>query len=186
MAAESSTLCWQLDHLTVWPCLASVDVLSLTLQEELKSALLPLKEKLQLYKKAKTVCEEMAEHVKVLSALVHHVTLNILESRVWKQWLSINLVTFQNQAEHTESQIKDEFEGLHRFLKEQEAARLSALKAEKDQKDLMINQSIEEMSNEMISLSNTIRLVEQEMKSQDISFLKVEKSAVSHNFNTKS
>ncbi|XP_020342441.2 zinc-binding protein A33 isoform X2 [Oncorhynchus kisutch] len=129
---------WSVDHKDhkVYPIAEAV----VYCKEELKTALTPLKEKLQLFKKAMVVCDQTAEHIK-------------------------------NQVEHTERQIKDEFETLRQFLRDEEAARLNALKAEEDQKSLLLKEKIEEMSNELTSLSNTIRTVEQEMRSQDIPFL---------------
>lgn len=62
---------------------------------------------------------------------------------------------------------------LRRFLQEQEEARVSALRAETAEKDSLIRLQIQEMSDEMAALSHTIRDVEQEMRGQDVAFLKV-------------
>uniref|UniRef100_A0A8C7UEP4 Zinc-binding protein A33-like n=1 Tax=Oncorhynchus mykiss TaxID=8022 RepID=A0A8C7UEP4_ONCMY len=77
----------------------------------------------------------------------------------------------QSQAQHTEKQIKEEFEKLHQFLREEEEARIAALKEEEKQKSQKMKEKIEQMNREISSLSDTIRAIEGELKDEDISFL---------------
>uniref|UniRef100_A0A3B3RD82 Uncharacterized protein n=1 Tax=Paramormyrops kingsleyae TaxID=1676925 RepID=A0A3B3RD82_9TELE len=75
------------------------------------------------------------------------------------------------QAWYTERLIKGEFEKLHQFLKDEEAARISALREEEEQKSKMMRKKIEKITNKISSLSETIRALEQELGAEDVSFL---------------
>ncbi|KAJ8332498.1 hypothetical protein SKAU_G00422870 [Synaphobranchus kaupii] len=77
----------------------------------------------------------------------------------------------KSQAQHTERQIKMEFEKLQQFLKDEEAARISVLREEEEQKSQMMKEKIEKMTEEISSLSEQIRAIEQELGAEDVSFL---------------
>ena len=82
-------------------------------------------------------------------------------------------VIIQTQTQHTEKQIKEEFEKLHQFLRDEEAARTVSLREEEEQKSQTIKEKIEKMSREISSLSDTIRAIEEEVGADDITFLQV-------------
>ncbi|XP_069025768.1 zinc-binding protein A33-like [Embiotoca jacksoni] len=82
------------------------------------------------------------------------------------------------QAKNTERQIKEQFEKLHRFLQEEEEARISALREEEEQKSQTMKEKIEALSREISSLSDTIRVTEEQLRAEDISILQNYKSAV--------
>ncbi|KAL2080944.1 hypothetical protein ACEWY4_022797 [Coilia grayii] len=81
------------------------------------------------------------------------------------------------QAQHTERQIKGEFEKLHWFLRDEEAARIAALREEEEQRSRMMKEKIEKIDREISSLSNTIKAIK-EMGNDDITFLQNYKSTV--------
>ncbi|XP_063069005.1 zinc-binding protein A33-like [Engraulis encrasicolus] len=82
----------------------------------------------------------------------------------------------KTQVVNTEKQIKQEFEKLHQFLRDEEAARIAALREEEEQKSQMMKEKIEKMSREISSLSDTIRAIEEEMEADDVTFLQNYKS----------
>ncbi|XP_016409672.1 tripartite motif-containing protein 35-like [Sinocyclocheilus rhinocerous] len=77
-----------------------------------------------------------------------------------------------SQTEHTEHQIKQQFEKLHQFLRVEEAATITALREEEEQKKQMMKEKLEEMSRHISALSNTIKDTEEMMKANDACFLK--------------
>ncbi|XP_030641316.1 tripartite motif-containing protein 35-like [Chanos chanos] len=77
------------------------------------------------------------------------------------------------QALNTERQIRKEFEMLHQFLRDEEAVGITALREEEEQKTQMMKEEIKEMSVKMLSLSDTIRAIEDQLKAEDILFLQV-------------
>ncbi|XP_031437213.1 zinc-binding protein A33-like [Clupea harengus] len=84
----------------------------------------------------------------------------------------------KTQVQHTERQIKEEFEELHQFLRDEEAARIAALREEEEQKSQMMKEKIEKMSREISSLSDPIRAIEEKMSADDLTFLQNYKSTV--------
>ncbi|MGH0154554.1 UNVERIFIED_CONTAM: hypothetical protein FKN15_027402 [Acipenser sinensis] len=79
----------------------------------------------------------------------------------------------KKQAQQTERQIKEEFEKLHQFLRDEEKARIAALRREEEQKGRIMKEKIEKLTREISSISDTIRVIEEEMEAEDIFFLQV-------------
>ncbi|XP_036952399.1 nuclear factor 7, brain-like isoform X2 [Acanthopagrus latus] len=82
------------------------------------------------------------------------------------------------QARHTERQIKDQFKKLHQFLAEEEEARMAALREEEQQKSQMMKEKMEALSREIAALSHTVRATEEQLRAEDVSFLRNYKAAV--------
>ncbi|XP_050949834.1 uncharacterized protein LOC127152966 [Labeo rohita] len=93
-----------------------------------------------------------------------------------KQSLNETAEQIKIKAQQTERQIKAEFEELHQFLCNEEAARLTALREEEEQKSQMTMEKIEETSKQISSLARTISDIEEQIQYKDVSFLQNFKS----------
>ncbi|KAJ8365435.1 hypothetical protein SKAU_G00142660 [Synaphobranchus kaupii] len=78
----------------------------------------------------------------------------------------------KSQNQHTERQIKAEFEKLHQFLREEEEARLAALREEEKQRSQIMEQKIENITRHVSILTDKITAIEKVMETEDTSFLK--------------
>ncbi|XP_065811305.1 E3 ubiquitin-protein ligase TRIM35-like [Labrus bergylta] len=82
------------------------------------------------------------------------------------------------QARCLKWQIKEHFKKIHQFLKEEEDVRIFSLMLEKEWKSQKVKMKIESLNREIAALSDTIRVTEDELRADDISFLKNYKASV--------
>ncbi|XP_041962656.1 nuclear factor 7, brain-like [Alosa sapidissima] len=71
----------------------------------------------------------------------------------------------------TERHIKLEFEKLHKFLRDEEKARMECLKAEERQKSTAVMKKIEAIGREISSVSETIQAIQKELKQDNVTFV---------------
>lgn len=77
----------------------------------------------------------------------------------------------KRQSQLTETQIKDAFKKLHQFLEDEEAARMTALRREEEQKNEIIKQKMQEIQSGMFFLSHIIESIEEQLQRNDCTFL---------------
>ncbi|XP_036413775.1 zinc-binding protein A33-like [Colossoma macropomum] len=82
------------------------------------------------------------------------------------------------QAQKTEKEIRQEFETLHQFLRDEEAARLAALTEEEEQKSQMMKEKTDETSSAITLLLETINTTEENLAEEDMVFLQNVKSSM--------
>ncbi|XP_071368726.1 nuclear factor 7, brain-like [Centroberyx affinis] len=77
----------------------------------------------------------------------------------------------QKQLVATKRQIRAEFDKLHQFLKEEEEARLEALREEEEQKGKTITREMKIIQEKISSLSDSISAVKEDLKKHNVPFL---------------
>ncbi|XP_033930580.1 E3 ubiquitin-protein ligase TRIM35-like [Pseudochaenichthys georgianus] len=85
----------------------------------------------------------------------------------------------QLQARFVERRTREEFEKLHSFLLAEEEARMDALRGEEEHKSREMMQRIEEITRSIEYVSESIRVLEEEIASEGISILHKCKSTLS-------
>lgn len=84
------------------------------------------------------------------------------------------------QAQDTVRQIKVVFLTLQTLLKEEEQARIGAVRKEERQKSLTMRRKSDALSRDIAALSDRVRATEEVLRAEDLSFLQGYRSAAQH------
>ncbi|XP_047451769.1 zinc-binding protein A33-like [Mugil cephalus] len=116
--------------------------------------------------------EEAAQQKKTeITTMLETLKKKLRELNKTKEQWEETKTYIQIQARQTATAIKEEFEKLHQFLREEEAARLSALKNEEKTKFQVMSQKLENIKDQIETLSATVSFVQISLGEKDLPFL---------------
>lgn len=69
--------------------------------------------------------------------------------------------------------IRSHFQQLHQILNDEESRRLAAVRKEEEEKIAGMKDKEKELSAELVSLADTISLIEEQLQEEDVTLLKV-------------
>ncbi|XP_051741801.1 E3 ubiquitin-protein ligase TRIM35-like [Ctenopharyngodon idella] len=122
--------------------------------------------------KFRPISEVVSSYKEELNTALKSLQKKLQHNEEKKEEFEETVQDIMSQAEHTERQIKREFKKLRQFLRDEEAATITALREEEEQKKQMMKEKLEEMNRHISALSHTIKDMEEMMKANDICFLK--------------
>ncbi|KAJ8264163.1 hypothetical protein GJAV_G00145930 [Gymnothorax javanicus] len=132
---------------------------------------------------------EAARKCKEYASLCTHSLKERLEGHQ-KAIVALNEMTsyLKNQAQHTESEIREEIKKLHCFLREEQEVRITSLKEEEEQKMQILKESrknIERTTKEIIFDLGAMRTLEQDQEAEDLDYLQNFSSTVQRTWHSR-
>ncbi len=88
--------------------------------------------------------------------------------------LKERLKLFQEHTNEKENKIKEEFEKLHQFLKDEEEKKIRSLRKEIEPQDEKLKARIEDLSAQISDLSERMAAIWQDMEAENITFIQVQ------------
>lgn len=79
----------------------------------------------------------------------------------------------QSQSLETQKLIKNQFEQLHQVLHQEESERIAAVKKEEEEKMAGMKDKMKELSAEVLLLTETISVIQEQLKEEDMVLLTV-------------
>uniref|UniRef100_A0A9J8DJ38 Uncharacterized protein n=1 Tax=Cyprinus carpio carpio TaxID=630221 RepID=A0A9J8DJ38_CYPCA len=122
--------------------------------------------------KFRPIDEVLSSYKEELNTALNTLQKKLQQNEKMKGEFEKTVQHIESQAEHTERQIKQQFEKLHQFLRDEEEATITALREEEEQKKQMMKEKLEEINTHISALSHTIKDTEEMMRASDVCFLK--------------